>query len=223
MIGPKSRRRPAALRGAALVALLALAGCGGGAISSSDPAGEEAAPIALTPKAGPQGDSGGALAGKVDDVELRKAIDRYRIVKQRGESTYDIAGVDLTGDGRPEALVLFTGGDWCQKTGCSLVVFQKEQMGYKPVSHITSARGPVLVGRDSNFGWRELIVKTGGGGAPQRDVRLVFAGKGYPGNALLQPEATRDMVGQAQQILVESPVATASPAAGDASASGASN
>lgn len=207
-----------ALRGAAVVALLTLAGCGSGAMSTSEaPTGEEAAPISLTPRTSSTNDSGAALAAKVEEPELRKAVERYRIIKQRGESPYDFAGVDLTGDGRLEALVLFTGADWCQKTGCSLVIFQKEQVGYKAVSHVTSARGPVLVGRESNFGWRDLLVKTGGGGSPERMVRLVFAGKGYPGNALLQPEAPRDLTSQAQQILVETGTA-ANPANADGAA-----
>jgi hypothetical protein len=212
--------RSGAVRGLALAALLALAACGSTSLTSQPdvPPSDEAAPIALTPKTSPQGDGGGnALTAKVEDGELRKAIERYRITKQRGESTYDFAGVDLTGDGRPEALVLFTGADWCQKTGCSLVIFQREQVGYKAVSHITSVHGPVLAGRDANFGWRDLIVKTGGGGAPSRAVRLVFAGKGYPANALLQPEASRDQLSQAQQILVETATA-ASPASGTAAA-----
>jgi hypothetical protein len=84
------------------------------------------------------------------------------------------------------------------------VIFQEGQEGYRPVSHITRVRPPILVGPDSNFGWRDLIVKTGGGAAPLRTVRLAFSGKGYPINALLQPEPVEDMVARSTQVMTES-------------------
>lgn len=186
---------------------LLLAACGGGAGTSS--IAEDEAPIALAPKTSTAQGGGSALTGTINDAELRKAVDRYRMVKQRTESAYDSAAADLNGDGRAEAIVMFTGKDWCQKTGCSLVVFQQDQTGFKPVSHITSARPPVSVGVDANYGWRDLIVKTGGGGAPIRDARLAFTGKGYMANALLQPEPTRETLSQAQQIMTESAAFTA--------------
>jgi hypothetical protein len=113
--------------------------------------------------------------------------------------------VDLNGDGKAEAVVLFSGTDWCQKTGCSLVVFQKEAVGYKPVSHITSVAAPVLIGPEASFGWRDLMVNTGGGAAPVRTVRLGFTGKGYPSNALLQPEPVSEMLSRSQQVMGETP------------------
>jgi hypothetical protein len=162
-----------------------------------------AAPVALTPKA--TASSAGALTGPVNDAELRKAVDRYRVTKQRTESQYDFAGVDLNGDGKSEALVLFSGQDWCVQTGCSLVVFQEEATGYKVISHVTRVRPPVLIGPEANFGWRDLMVATGGGPAPVRTVRLGFSGKGYPINALLQPEPLQEMLSRSQQVMAESP------------------
>lgn len=210
MNGLNSKRLPGAgagagaLRGAALVALITLGACGGGSLSSTPE--ESGPPTSLAPQTLSRDEGAGSAIAKVDEVELRKAIERYRITKQRGEGPYDFVGVDLTGDGRPEAVVIFGGEDWCQKTGCSLVVFQKEQLIYKPVSHVVSVRGPVLLGRESSFGWRDLIVKSGS----SHTVRLVFTGRGYPGNAALQPEAPRDMIAQAQQILVGTSTASAS-------------
>ena len=199
--------RTALARGAALAALAMLMGCGGGGgIGGPETSLNGQTPLALTPKSTGSTDGGsGVSTVSLKEADLRKAIDRYRIVKRRTESPYDFAGVDLNGDGRPEAVVLFSGRDWCQKTGCSLVVFQEEQFGYRPVSHITSAHAPVRLGPDTSFGWRDLILKTGGGAAPVRDVRLAFTGKGYPRNALLQPEPTQETLGRAQQILAEGP------------------
>jgi hypothetical protein len=185
----------------ALVAIFALAGCGASGNPDSSALNAEA-PIALTPK---QDTAPGALSGKVNEPELRKAVERYNLAKQRTPGPYDFAGVDLNGDGKSEAIVMFAGPDWCQKTGCSLVIFQEEQVGYRPVSHITSARPPVLIGPEASFGWRDLMANTGGGAAPVRTVRLGFSGKGYPANALLQPEPVSDMLGRSQQVMGETP------------------
>ena len=53
------------------------------------------------------------------------------------------------------------------------------------------------------------MVNTGGGNAPVRTVRLGFSGKGYPANALLQPEPVSDMLGRSQQVMAEAPAAAA--------------
>lgn len=188
---------------ACAILVAGLAGCG--AATESDGGGSltTAAPVALTPQ---RTDTGGtnALIAPVQEAELRQAIERYRISKNRGEANVDTAGVDLNGDGKPEALVLFAGKDWCLQTGCSLVVFQLEANGYRPVSHVTRVRPPIMVGPDSNFGWSDLLVQTGGGPAPVRTVRLGFTGNGYPGNALLQPEPLIETVSRAQGVLAES-------------------
>ena len=200
--GLKGSRAKAFAMMAGAIGLMALAGCGSSGPNSSLNAH---APVALTPSKDPAAGGAAALVGKIDEAELRQAIDRYGIVKQRKPAQFDFAGIDLNGDGRPEAVVLFAGQDWCQRTGCSLVVFQQEQVGYRPVSHVISVRPPIMAGPDSSFGWRDLIVGTGGGPAPVRTVRLGFTGKGYPANALLQPEPVADMLAKAQQVLAESP------------------
>jgi len=198
-----------ALAWAATALLTGLLGaCGGpGGTGGASSSLNAPAPVALTPKRDASADS--ALTAPVDEEELRKAIERYRLTKQRRASHFDRTGADLNGDGRPEALVLFSGPDWCVTTGCSLVVFQESQTGYKPVSHITRVRPPVLVGADANFGWRDLIVDTGGGPAPVRTVRLGFTGDGYPINALLQPEPLSETMARAKQVLTASPAFTA--------------
>lgn len=182
-----------------------LAACGGTREKpASGLAGSTQAPTALAP----QRDASvpvAALTGQVNEPELRKAVERYRLVKHRDASPVDFAGVDLNGDGRSEAIVLFSGKDWCLRTGCSLVVFQEEETGFRPVSHITRVRPPVAIGPENSFGWSDLIVQTGGGAAPVKTVRLGFSGKGYPENALLQPEPVQDTLTRSQQVLPESP------------------
>jgi hypothetical protein len=62
-----------------------------------------------------------------------------------------------------------------------------------------------MVGPETSFGWRDLIVRTGGGAAPVRTVRLGFTGKGYPANALLQPEPVSEMLSRSQEVMAETP------------------
>ncbi len=137
----------------------------------------------------------------VDEPELRKAIERHRITKKRNESPVEFAGADLNSDGQAEAVVLFTGADWCSPTGCSLVVFAPSQFGYRTVSHTVSVKAPVGVGPGSNAGWRDLIAQSGGGAAPLKTVRLQFTGGGYPVNALLQPQPGPEVTSQAEILL----------------------
>lgn len=161
-------------------------------------------PVKLAPPASTASTPGVTL-GELDTAELQKALERYRISLDREGSPVQTAGVDLTGDGQPEALVLYTGADWCTVTGCSFVVFRKEERGYQPVSRTTRVRGPVKIGPGSNAGWRDLIVKTGGGAAPVRFVRLAFTGNGYPRNALLQPGPTEEVLAQSTEVISEVP------------------
>jgi len=162
-------------------------------------------PVNLAPRSDP-GSSETVTRQNLNAAELRKALERYRISLERDQSPVETAGVDLTGDGRPEALALFTGPDWCTTTGCSFVVFRETETGYQPVSRTTRVRGPVKVGPGSNAGWRDLLVQTGGGAAPIRFVRLGFTGDGYPNNALLQPGPTDEVLARSTEVIAEVPV-----------------
>lgn len=186
---------------AGLGASLLAAGCASQSVSAPDEL-SSGRPVALAPPTELRSSaSPGVTLADVDEAELAKAIERYRISMERGESPVQTAGVDLTGDGTPEALVLFSGQDWCTTTGCSFIVFRTTETGFEPVSRTTRVRGPVMVGPGSNAGWRDLIVKTGGGAAPVRFVRLGFTGNGYPANALLQPEPTDTVLAQSTEVI----------------------
>ena len=203
-------------------AALCLSGCGGSIWSSggdssvsasSTPVASEtypSGPISLTPRqSGDEQAAQNTYAGSLDDAELKKAIERYRITRRRAESPVQVAAADLNGDGRPEALVLFNGADWCSKTGCSFVVFSRESFGYRPVSHSVNVRAPVLMTSGQSAGWRDLIVKTGGSGSPMRVVRLTFAGSGYSANAALQSVVDQQTVANAVQVLGEQAIQSA--------------
>jgi hypothetical protein len=208
----KDRLPTRLLRGVLSIVMLVFcafaAGCGSS--GGPDTAAFEPAPqpVALSPRR----DGAPTVSMAVDEAELRKAIERHRITKKRRESPVEFAGADLNSDGKGEAVVLFTGDDWCSPTGCSLVVFAPSEFGYRTISHTVSAKGPLAVGPGSNAGWRDLLVRTGGGAAPVRTVRLQFSGGGYPVNALLQPEPTPDVVAQGEMLIQGGQGATASAA-----------
>lgn len=187
--------------------LCVLSACGNMQSQPEVSAGEtQRGPVMLAPKR--SADSEGAqasYAGAVDPAELGKAIERYRLSKKREVSPYETGVADLNGDGRPEAVVLFTGQDWCIKTGCSLVVFQAQEFGFRPVSHTVSVRPPVLAASAQATGWRDLIVKTGGGGAPIRAVTVAFSSNGYAANAIVQPAADSVMATSAASVIKDSP------------------
>jgi len=126
--------------------------------------------------------------GPLNNAEITKAIENYRLSKKRGRGAYKTAGVDLNGDGIYEAIVLFEGKDWCAKTGCSLAVFQKFSHGFRPISRTVRVKAPVDVSANATNAYRDLLVQTGGGSAPERRVRLQFTGSEYSRNAMLQVE-----------------------------------
>jgi hypothetical protein len=191
-----------AARAAVLAATVLICACSSGdkPISAVTPGGAPeaaAGPLALAPRKGaPQ-----PIVMAVNQEALTKAIDRLRITKKKGESPFEQAGADLNSDGRAKALVLFTGQDWCSPQGCTLVVFEPSDVGFKPVSQIVGVRAPVAAGPGANAGWRDLIVKTG----PSKIVRLQFSGGGYPTNAAGQPDASGDV---AQSEVLIQPVST---------------
>ena len=134
--------------------------------------------------------TGQTVAMAVDQDALSKAVERLRITKKKKDNgPYEQAGADLNSDGRAKALVLFTGQDWCSPQGCTLVVFEPGEVGFRPISQTIGVKSPIAAGPSSNAGWRDLIVKTGG----SKIVRLQFTGGGYPANAAGQADASADV------------------------------
>lgn len=170
---------------------LLLAGCAGGSRGglSAGVAANAVGPVQLS---GGSGAPGAAIRrsvlGPLDDAKIAKAIENYRLSKKRAKGPYQIAGADLNGDGIREAIVLFQGKDWCTRTGCSLAIFQSFERGFKPISRTVRVKAPVEVADSVTNTYRDLLVQTGGGPAPERRVRLQFSGESYSRNAMLQSE-----------------------------------
>jgi hypothetical protein len=176
-------------------------------VPGSENSADAGAPVALAPRRG----ATQSIAMAVNQDELTKAIERLRITKKKADGPYDQAGADLNSDGRAKALVLLTGQDWCSPQGCTLVVMQPSDVGFRPISQIVGVKAPVAVGPGSNAGWRDLIVKTG----TNKIVRLQFTGGGYPANASAQPDGAADVA--QSEVLIQPPgsqTAAAAPAPG---------
>jgi len=169
----------------ALAVLASLVACKSGPRVSGASGPDVSQPIAL--QGGGQSAGSSALV-PVNEAKAHRAIENYRINKSRKKGPYQMKGVDLDGDGVGEALVLFGGEDWCTKAGCSLAVLKSNERGYEPVFRTVRVKPPVIIARDGNQGWRDLIVMSGGGGGtPPRRVLLRFTGSGYPRNAMQEP------------------------------------
>jgi hypothetical protein len=97
------------------------------------------------------------------------------------------AFVDLNGDGVKDALLLLQGPTWCGSGGCTMLVFQGVQGGFKFISRTTLISGPLLVSTAMTKGWRDLVVEVAGGGRSPKKVALKYNGSKYPLNPSLQP------------------------------------
>jgi len=137
--------------------------------------------------------SGSSQAESVTNPVLIKAVDAYLIKEGANlkETTYQIAEIDLNGDKKKDALVLFQDSYWCGTGGCSLLVFTNKNNNFKLVSAISLVRDPVIVSETKTKNWRDIIVHVSGGGGESKNVALKFNGSSYPTNpSLLKPLAT---------------------------------
>ena len=98
-------------------------------------------------------------------------------------SAVRVAWVDVSGDGRDDALVYLTDGDWCGSGGCTVLVFEAmdevdaEEMGaFRPAAEISLMHGPIHVAQARSGEWSDLIVEDEQGAV----WRLPFNGETYP-------------------------------------------
>lgn len=105
-------------------------------------------------------------------------------------SHYDYTRVDLDGDGRRDALVMFSGPHsyWCDMNGCSLAVFKANNDSFTMVSESFPVRGPLYVAESKTDGWRNLIIHVSGQEyAAAKNVAMEFDGAAYPRNPFFLP------------------------------------
>lgn len=192
----------AAILGVAMLAMACTGGIttphGSGA-TATDFALPTDRPVSLMKRHAPH--VGESVAMGLPEIEIKRAVDRFRINKGLQESPYQSAGADLDGDGQPEALVFLAGSDWCAPTGCSLLVMKAGDRGYRTVSMTKRVIAPVVIAHTATNGWRDLLAKSGGAGMKMQTVQLKFTGGGYPPNASILTPFLGDAVANGEVII----------------------
>jgi len=113
-----------------------------------------------------------------------------------GEVRYFDGTADLNGDGRPEIVVHVAGPMVCGTGGCPTLVFTPGAGGYELVADISITRPPIQLSSRSANGWRNLLVRVGGGGLEGYVAELRFDGTAYPANPTVPPaERAPDTIG----------------------------
>lgn len=119
--------------------------------------------------------------------EEQLRADVAALVAARGgpaNSQYEHSFTDLNGDGRRDALVLFTlpYGYWCGWAGCTMAVFTADDDSFNAVSDVRNVRGPVMVAENTTNGWRDIVVRVSGTHMADKNVALQFEHGKYPEN-----------------------------------------
>jgi hypothetical protein len=127
---------------------------------------------------------------------LLAAIRHHQVDETIKESDFRVALFDLDGDGRADAIVLFS-GEWCGSGGCTMEIYRAAGDGFSFLARSTIVQPPVKVLESKSHGWVDLSVATGGVGA----VILRFNGKRYPSNPSLQPRASAEQLRTAKLVL----------------------
>lgn len=174
------------------IVAIALGGCRNsslatGVTGTGPSEGSAGAPVRLLRPDKPGSGAPGSVRMALATKSIARAIKAYQTNKRKRPGGHEIVGADLNGDGKAEALVYFTGDDWCVKTGCTLAIFSLGPRGYRPFATIKRVQPAILVAPQATQGWRDLIASSGKGSIIARTVRLRFSTEGYPRNASVVP------------------------------------
>jgi len=111
------------------------------------------------------------------------------------------AFTELDDDRSADALVLLTDREYCDGTGCALLVLRGTPAGFSVVSRSLHANQPVKVSMDTRQGWRELLVWVRGAPAQPHFVRLRFGAGHYPADCARAPAANQDEAAASKTVL----------------------
>ena len=124
------------------------------------------------------------------DVKLRAVMDDYLLMTgSPRQSEYDYARIDMNGDGRRDALILFNlpHHHWCGWGGCTLVVFEAQDDHFSFISRIANVRGPLLISPKTSHGWNDIILRLTGMNRADETIRIAFDGRSYPADPSTVP------------------------------------
>lgn len=123
------------------------------------------------------------------DPELEKAFSKEFGLKPGEDNVrYYYNHVDLNEDGASETFVYLTGPILCGTGGCSGLILQRVNGGYKIISRFSLVRTPVIISNDKTNGWKDIIMYVSGGGIEPGYKVLKFDGHTYPLNPSIQPD-----------------------------------
>jgi len=127
--------------------------------------------------------------GHVVPPELLRTLRTYvtEAGSGAGDERYALKLVDLNADGRREALILLSGSSWCGTGGCRLLILTPTRGGWRFVTKTTITRAPVRLLPSRHHGWKDLVVRVGGGGLETGNALLRFDGHRYPSNPSMVP------------------------------------
>lgn len=132
--------------------------------------------------------------------DVRHALEKDYVAQGR-ETRYVEGAADLNGDGRNELIVHVVGTAACGSGGCPTLVFTPAGDGYRLVATIGLTYPPIAVAPERSQGWRNLIVRIGGGGAQAGDVALAFDGTSYPKNPTVRGAGVAPSNGDGESVI----------------------
>ncbi len=130
--------------------------------------------------------------GAIEAAMLEASPDYTReVIETTGrEARYVSSRIDLNGDGRDEVFVYPMGSIFCGTGGCTLFLFTEAGDGLALVDSFPISRTPFIVSVEDTNGWRNLVRRESGGGAPPSWVLHTFDGERYVESERMPGDAT---------------------------------
>lgn len=76
-------------------------------------------------------------------------------------------------------MVYLVGSYTCGTGGCTTLIFTPKGQDYRLVSEHSLVHDPILVTPEKTAGWKNLVIRVGGGGIKPQYSRLRFNGRTY--------------------------------------------
>jgi hypothetical protein len=111
---------------------------------------------------------------------LRSVADYLKslAVRDTRPSRYIYTFVHLSNEDRAEAVVYLSGDPWCGSGGCTILILNANDAGFKVISHLPATKLPIRLLKAKSHGWHDLAVWRHGSGINYEE-RLVYDGVGY--------------------------------------------
>lgn len=114
------------------------------------------------------------------DAKIEAGIRSALNLGFRDRVRYMFQSLDFDGTGlRGILLVYLIGSQVCGTGGCTMLVMQAVENGYRVISRIPAVQQPVIISNQKTNGYPDLIVYTAGGGLAPAYRRLRFNGSSY--------------------------------------------